>query len=213
MDDLIQSWRKDYDSPRLLEEDLQVNPLDQFEDWFQAAGKHEPNEPNAMTLATCTREGRPSARIVLLKSFDSRGFVFYSNFESRKGRELLDNPFAALVFYWPKSQRQIRIEGSVQRVEAELSDRYFQQRPAGARLGAWASNQSRPVASRAALDEIRSSAEQRFASGEIPRPEYWGGYRVAPESYEFWQGQPSRFHDRLIYTKSAEGWTIQRFMP
>ena len=213
MYDVIQSWRQDYQSPVLLEDNVAQDPLEQFHRWFEEAGQHEPHEPNAMTLATAALDGRPSARIVLLKNVDSQGFVFFTNFSSRKGRELLDNPLAALVFYWPVSHRQVRIEGRVERVEEEVSDAYFAGRPREAQLGAWASQQSQPVASRQVLEEIRSSTQERHGEDPIPRPEFWGGYRVVPDTYEFWQGRPSRYHDRLVYARTPNGWAIHRLMP
>ncbi len=198
----------------LSEADLAPDPFAQFQAWFDTALAAGLPEPNAMTLATATPDGRPSARMVLIKGVDSRGFVFYTNYESRKGRELEANPWAALVFYWPELERQIRIEGRVERVAAEESDAYFASRPLGSRLGAWASPQSQVIPGRDVLEARLRDLEARFASGDVPRPPHWGGYRVVPEAVEFWQGRPSRLHDRLRYTRQADGrWAIERLAP
>ena len=198
----------------LSEADLAPDPFAQFQAWFDTALAAGLPEPNAMTLATATPDGRPSARMVLIKGVDPRGFVFYTNYESRKGRELEANPWAALVFYWPELERQIRIEGRVERVAAEESDAYFASRPLGSRLGAWASPQSQVIPGRDVLEARLRDLEARFASGDVPRPPHWGGYRVVPEAVEFWQGRPSRLHDRLRYTRQADGrWAIERLAP
>ena len=198
----------------LSEADLAPDPFAQFQAWFDTALAAGLPEPNAMTLDTATPDGRPSARMVLIKGVDPRGFVFYTNYESRKGRELEANPWAALVFYWPELERQIRIEGRVERVAAEESDAYFASRPLGSRLGAWASPQSQVIPGRDVLEARLRDLEARFASGDVPRPPHWGGYRVVPEAVEFWQGRPSRLHDRLRYTRQADGrWAIERLAP
>ena len=170
-------------------------------------------EPNAMTLATAGPDGRPSARIVLLRGYDARGFVFFTNYESRKGRELEANPHAALVFHWHDLERQIRIEGPVERTSAEESDAYFETRPVGSRMGAWASRQSEVIADRKTLEDRVRALELEYPDGQVRRPDYWGGYRVIPSVIEFWQGRPSRLHDRLRYTRSAHGWFIERLSP
>jgi pyridoxamine 5'-phosphate oxidase len=166
-----------------------------------------------MTLATATREGRPSARTVLLRGFDEGGFVFYTNYESRKGRELDENPQAALVFYWGALQRQVSITGRVARVSPSESEAYFSSRPHGHRLGAWASQQSRIIGDRRELEDRLAELEERYRDKDVPLPPYWGGYRVAPDTIEFWQGRPNRLHDRLRYTRSDDGWVIQRLAP
>lgn len=194
---------------------LSPDPFSQFARWFQEAADAGEPEPSAMTLATATSDGRPSARMVLLKDFGERGFSFYTNYDSRKGDELDRNPRAALVFFWPKLARQVRIEGSVEKLTAEESERYFRTRPLGSRLGAWASPQSRVIESRDWLIARVREVEARFPSGEVPLPPHWGGYRVIPERIELWQGQESRLHDRILYSRSdaAGAWRIERLSP
>jgi pyridoxamine 5'-phosphate oxidase len=198
----------------LSEADLDPNPFRQFQAWLDQAAAAGPREPNAMTLATATPDGRPSARMVLLRGLDERGFVFFTNYDSRKGEELAANPRAALVFYWGELDRQVRIEGTVEKTSEEESDAYFRGRPEGSRLGAWASRQSRILAGRHVLEAEMRELEACFPDGNIPRPPHWGGYRVRPESIEFWQGQPNRLHDRLRYVRRGDGgWHIERLSP
>ena len=208
----IASLRREYLGKPLLEEEAGADPLTLFERWFADAREKEP-DPVAMTLATATRDGRPNARIVLLKGFDERGFVFYTNYQSRKARELAETGRAALLFFWPSHERQVRIEGSVEKVSTAESDAYFAQRPLDSRISVYASRQSEPVASRNALDELFAEAAQRFSDGQVPRPEWWGGYRVVPDALEFWQGRVGRLHDRLRYERGAGGWRRERLAP
>lgn len=206
--------RREYERAGLSEKDLAQSPVEQFGRWLHDAMAVDPQELTAMTLATADREGRPSARIVLLKGYDEKGFVFYTNYESRKGRELDENPRAALVFYWAALDRQVRIEGTIEKTSREESEAYFRSRPVGARIGAWASRQSHPLARREDLERTVRELEERFGDGEVPLPDSWGGYRVIPELFEFWQGRRSRLHDRLCYVRLPEGgWRIERLAP
>jgi pyridoxamine 5'-phosphate oxidase len=209
----IGALRTDYKRASLDERDVARDPFVQFAQWFDAACASRIPEPNAMTLATADGAGRPAARIVLLKGVDARGFVFYTNYDSRKGRELVARPAAALLFFWPEIERQVRIEGGVELVDAATADAYFRTRPRLSRIGAWASPQSTVIADRAALEERFAQAERRFGDEDIARPPRWGGYRVLPSRFEFWQGRASRLHDRIEYRLEDAGWRIQRLAP
>ncbi|MEP0547774.1 MAG: pyridoxamine 5'-phosphate oxidase [Rhodothermales bacterium] len=209
----VADLRRTYTLADLSEQGADADPLRFFERWFDEAVSAEVREPNAMTLATLGADGQPAARIVLLKGVDAEGFVFYTNYESRKARELEAHPRAALVFWWEALERQVRIEGTVGRVDAAESDAYFASRPRGSRLGAWASDQSRPIADRAVLEEKLAEVEAAYPGDAVPRPPHWGGYRLTPTLFEFWQGRASRLHDRLEYTPGPDGWTIRRLAP
>ena len=206
--------RKEYSLAGLAEKDLAKDPFRQFEKWFREAEAAKINEPNAMVLATAGRGGRPSARTMLLKGADGRGFVFFSNYDSRKGRELEANAFATILFPWLALERQVIAEGPVTRVPREESEAYFHSRPQASQLGAWASQQSAIISGRAALDDALKALEKKYAGREVPLPPNWGGYRLAPESIEFWQGRRNRLHDRLRYRRAASGdWTVDRLSP
>jgi pyridoxamine 5'-phosphate oxidase len=206
--------RHEYDAHGLRRADLHSDPLKQFGAWFAAALAADIRDVNAMTLATATPDGKPSARIVLLKGFDERGFAFFTNYDSEKGRQLETNPHAALAFYWVKLERQVRISGPVEKTSREDSAAYFHSRPPGSRLGAWASKQSEVIDSRQILDARLEQMVERFEGGEIPLPPHWGGYRVKPDQIEFWQGRPNRLHDRFRYSRRADGtWQIDRLAP
>jgi pyridoxamine 5'-phosphate oxidase len=206
--------RKNYSLGSLDIADANRDPFRQFDTWFQQAVDAKLPEPNTMTLATVDSRGRPSARIVLIKGVDERGFVFFTNYESRKGRELAGNPYASLLFYWIELERQVRIEGRIVQTSAAESDAYFASRPLGSRIGAWASNQSQVIESRSQLETREREISLQYGE-QVPRPPHWGGYRLVPEAIEFWQGRPSRLHDRLLYTRSSENgdWQISRLSP
>jgi pyridoxamine 5'-phosphate oxidase len=205
--------RKEYALAGLNEKDLARDWFRQFEKWFQEAEAAKLTEPNAMTLSTASRDGKPSARTVLLKAVDGRGFVFFSNYESRKGRELEANPHASLVFPWLALERQVLVEGAVTKVAREESEAYFHSRPRASQLGAWVSQQSAIIAGRKVLEEAMKALETKYAGQEVPLPPHWGGWRLAPETVEFWQGRRSRLHDRLRYRRVKDGWTVERLAP
>ena len=208
----IADIRQEYMRAGLVEKDAAADPFKQFDRWFHDALEADLPLPNAMALATATAAGRPSARVVLLKGVDASGFVFYTNYASRKARELAANPYAALVFAWSELERQVRIEGAIEKVSAEESDAYFASRPLGSRLGAWASPQSMVLPDRLTLATKVAAILLRNGK-HPPRPPHWGGYRVLPKAIEFWQGRRNRLHDRLLYTKQAGGWKIERLAP
>lgn len=205
--------RKDYTLHGLLENEVAPCPFIQFGRWFGDAVNAKVTEPNAMTLATSTAHGAPSARIVLLKSFDERGFTFFTSYEGRKAAELDENPRAALVFYWPDLERQVRVEGEVRKVSRLESEEYFLSRPLGSRIGAWASKQSSVMKGREELETRWQEIEKRHAGSSVPLPETWGGYRLWPNAIEFWQGRPSRMHDRILYERNGTFWGIKRLGP
>ncbi len=209
----VADLRRDYSHATLSEHEVNSDPIQQFAVWFRQAVDAQMPEPNAMSLATVGSDGRPSLRIVLLKDFDERGFTFYTNYQSRKGENLLKNPQAAITFHWVELERQVRIEGRVERVAGEESDAYFNIRPVKSRIGAHASAQSRPIASREQLEQQFEEASAKFGDSP-PRPAHWGGYRLSPDWMEFWQGRRSRLHDRIVYTRTADGhWTRERLQP
>jgi pyridoxamine 5'-phosphate oxidase len=211
--DAVAALRKDYGRATLDAADVAADPFVQFNTWFEQALAAKVNEPNAMSVATVDAGGKPSSRIVLIKQYDQRGFTWYTNHDSQKGRQLAANPHAALLFFWPELERQVRIEGAVEPTSAQESDTYFNSRPLKSRLAAIASIQSAPIASRAALEQNFAAAEAQYGEAP-PRPDHWGGFRLVPERIEFWQGRRSRFHDRIVYTRQPDGsWTTQRLQP
>jgi len=197
----------------LKEGDLKADPIEQFRTWFDEAKASISDRPEAMTLATTGQDGRASARIVLLKDFDARGFVFYTNYNSEKGRELAGNPVAALVFWWPPLDRQVRVQGAVEKVSRAESEAYFATRPRGSQIGAWASDQSSVIAGRGDLEQRAREMEHTYDKVEIPCPPFWGGYRVAPTHVEFWQGRSDRLHDCFCFHQTGDNWSIERLSP
>ena len=209
----IAALRKEYTQAELDENSIHTNPFLQFEQWFQEALKSQLNEPNAMSVATVNKDGQPFQRTVLLKTFNEDGFVFYTNYTSRKAQQLESNPKISLLFPWYDLERQVAITGSVVKVSAKESLTYFLTRPRGSQLGAWVSNQSEVITSRSILEMKLAEMKNKFKEGKIPLPDHWGGYRVIPDSIEFWQGRPNRLHDRILFTKTTENWKISRLAP
>ncbi len=209
----IADLRRDYRARALSERDAHPDPIEQFREWLDAAVRAELLDATAMTLATASSEGVPAARIVLLKDVGAEGFVFFTNYESAKAGQLEANPRACLVFFWADLDRQVRVSGTVTRVDGAQSDTYFASRPPDSQIGAWASPQSRVIPGRDVLERAIAEASARFASSVVPRPPHWGGYAVAPETIEFWQGRPNRLHDRLRYRRVGDAWAIDRLAP
>lgn len=209
----ISDMRREFESEGLDRDALDDNPFQQFHKWFDDARQAHILEPNAMSLATAGRDGLPNLRTVLLKYYDERGFVFFTNYGSRKAREIDENPQAALLFPWIGLNRQVRIQGRVEKVSKAESLRYFASRPRGSQIGAWVSEQSQVITSRGLLEQKIAEMKHKFSTGNVPLPSFWGGYRVVPSRIEFWQGRPSRLHDRFEYLKEGEGWRIQRLQP
>ena len=209
----ISSIRKEYKLQSLNEQEVDADPVVQFRSWWTEAIDSKIEEVNAMTLATADESGKPSARIVLLKGFDGNGFTFFTNYTSHKAKDLETNPYASLVFFWKELERQIRIVGSVEKLTAEENNNYFQSRPVGSRLGAWASPQTTVIESREIIEQRVSELQAQFSEGEIPCPPFWGGYVVKPTIIEFWQGRPSRLHDRIQYSLNKNSWIIERLAP
>lgn len=205
--------RREYARDHLERKDLKSDPVDQFEIWFDEARAAGAAEVNAMVLATAGSDGQPSARTVLLKYFDRRGFVFFTNIESAKARQIAENPRVALHFFWPVLERQVILRGAAARVTRRESLAYFMKRPRGSQLGAWVSEQSRVVSSRAILENKLEEIKRKFADGKVPLPSFWGGYRVVPAEIEFWQGRQNRLHDRFLYRREDDGWTVERLAP
>ena len=209
----IQNIRSEYLAASLSEKDANQDPIKQFEAWWQYAILSKIEEPNAMSIATCSASGKPSVRTVLLKGLRENGFIFFTNYESRKGKEIEENPFVALLFFWKELERQVRIEGKISKVSREKSEEYFHSRPIKSQLGALASHQSQTLKNRQELDNIYKKLELEYQDKEIPKPEYWGGYILKPESIEFWQGRRSRLHDRILFTRNNNNWDISRLSP
>ncbi len=209
----LASLRKSYTQNELLEQNVAKDPFVFFEKWFGEAVQAEVPEPNAMYLATVS-DGKPHGRIVLLKGLDSEGFTFYTNYESHKGKQIAENAAAAITFFWVELERQVRVEGKIEKVSREESEMYFHSRPRGSQIGAWVSSQSQVIENREVLEQKLASFEEKFQGIElIPKPDYWGGYRLIPSSIEFWQGRPNRLHDRILYTKNENNWGISRLSP
>jgi len=212
--DVLHSMRKDYGKDALNEEHIHADPMIQFEEWFKTAMKSDGEEANVLTLSTLGEDQIPEGRIVLLKFYAEDGFTFYTNYESAKAKQLKKHPYASMTFYWKSQERQVRVKGSISKVPAEISDAYFSERPLGSRLGAWASPQSQEIPNREFLDERVEDIQQKFENkNEIPRPAYWGGYLLTPVKIEFWQGRPSRLHDRIVYEQVGGQWVTKRLAP
>jgi pyridoxamine 5'-phosphate oxidase len=209
----IEQIRRDFAKEELSESTIEENPIEQFSAWFKQALSADLLDANAMTLSTVSKEGIPSSRIVLLKGVDEQGFRFYTNYKSRKGKELAENPHGALCFYWAALERQVRIEGKVQKLNRDQSELYFHKRPRLSQLGAWASQQSSKVASREELESQFEKVKERFEGEEVPLPDFWGGYRLIPDRIEFWQGRRGRLHDRICYERKNDGWEVFRLSP
>ena len=212
-DSEIAAMRQDYTIGELLESSAPPEPWELFSSWFEIARNAKILEPNAMILSTVTQDGQPTSRVVLLKDFDQSGLVFFTNYLSQKGEQLAHNPRASILFWWESLQRQIRIEGEVVKIGEEESDTYFQSRPYGSRLGAWVSEQSQPIVDRTVLEKRQIENKKKFAEGIVPRPDHWGGYRLTPNKFEFWQGRSNRLHDRLLYQMQQDAWTRARLAP
>jgi pyridoxamine 5'-phosphate oxidase len=212
-DDEIAAMRQDYTIGELLESSAPPDPWKLFSSWFEIAQKTKILEPNAMILSTVTEDGQPTSRVVLLKDFDHRGLIFFTNYLSQKGEQLANNPRASILFWWEPLQRQTRIEGEVVKIDVEESDTYFQSRPYGSCLGAWVSEQSQTIADRTVLEKRQIEFEKTFADGKVTRPDHWGGYRLIPNKFEFWQGRSNRLHDRLLYKMKQDTWTRVRLAP
>jgi pyridoxamine 5'-phosphate oxidase len=211
--DIVRRLRREYEQNGLLETEIHSDPILQFENWFDSALEAQVEEANAMTLATADTNGKVSARIVLLKGFDKKGFTFFTNYLSKKGKQISENPSGALVFFWKELERQVRIEGKIEKVSEAESIEYYNVRPVGSRLGSWASAQSSVIPNREELEKRQVEFEQKFEGKDIPKPEYWGGYRLVPNEIEFWQGRPNRLHDRIRYTLIDGKWQTDRLAP
>ena len=209
----IAAMRQDYTIGELLESSASPEPWELFSSWFEIARNTKILEPNAMILSTVTQDGQPTSRVVLLKDFDQSGLVFFTNYLSQKGEQLAYNPRASILFWWEPLERQIRVEGEVVKIDEEESDTYFKSRPYGSRLGAWVSEQSQKIVDRTVLEKRQIEFEKKFAEGNVPRPDHWGGYRLTPNKFEFWQGRSNRLHDRLLYQMQQDAWTRARLAP
>ncbi|HEU4718450.1 MAG TPA: pyridoxamine 5'-phosphate oxidase [Bacteroidia bacterium] len=214
INEYLKKMRHDFSVMKLDETMVDKDPFDQFGSWFVAAVEAKVNEPNAMVLSTVSESGRPSSRVMLLRHFSGKGFSFFTNYNSRKGKEIEKNPAAAILFFWPELERQVRIEGKLSKVSAAESDDYFLSRPRESRIGAWASPQSEMISGRKALEDFLGNMKDKFADAEVIRPEWWGGFNLVPDRIEFWQGRPSRLHDRICYVRQDDGtWRISRLAP